>query len=118
MRTLLVDQPSLLSDAEKIGLMDNAYCKELGLQISNFGLIRKIERGRHIKEHSRYWKDAYGDFYVCSEWNRRHHCNNAESLLAFVKGISRRNTEHEDTLRPHAQAFHEYLAGNCSSPTP
>lgn len=118
MQTLLVDQPPLLSDAEKIDLMDNAYCKELGLQISNFGLIRKIKCGRHIKGYSRYWKDACGDFYVCSEWNRPYHCKNAKSLLAFIEDISRRNTEHEGTLRPHVQAFREYLAGNCSSPAP
>ena len=113
MRTLLVDHPSLLSEAEKSGLTDNAYCsKKKGLRIG-FGLIRKKERGKD----RRYWVGTYGDFYVCSQWSR-YHCDNAQSLLAFVKDLTRRNPEHEDTLRPHAQDFCEYLARNCASPAP
>lgn len=117
MQTLLVDHPSLLSDAEKISLTDNAHCKEkLGLRIG-FGLIRKTGCGREIKGYPRYWAKPYGDFYVCSQWSRSH-CYNARSLLNFVEDLIRRNPKHENTLRPHAQAFHAYWAENCSSPSP
>ena len=111
MRTLLVDHPSLLSDAEKSGLTDNAYCKKMGLRIG-FGLIRKKECGKEVNGYPRYWADPYGDFYVCSQWSRSH-CDNAQSLLAFVKDLIQRNREHEGTLRQHAQNLRRYLAGNC-----
>ena len=110
MQTLLVD-PSLLSDAEKSDLTDNAYCKKIGLRIG-FGLIRKKECGKEIKGHPRYWADPYGDFYVCSQWSRSR-CDNAQSLLAFVEDLIQRNREHEGTLRLHAQNFRKYLAENC-----
>ena len=85
MRTLLVARPTLLSDGAKRDLQDNEYCKsKLGLQIGNFGLIRRIESGRIINGHGRYWADRYGDFYVCSQWWKQHHCANAESILAWV----------------------------------
>ena len=111
MRILLVDDPSLLSDAEKEDLTDSAYCKKMGLRIG-FGLIRKRECGKEINGRPRYWAEAYGDFYVCSQWSRSH-CDNAQSLLAFVEDLIKRNREHEGTLRPHAQDFRKYLAGNC-----
>ena len=115
MRTLLVARPALLSDAEKSDSQDNEYCKSrLGLQIGNFGLIRRIESGRIINGHGRYWADRYGDFYVCSQWGKSYHCANAKSLLAWVEDLIARKPEHADALRPHAQAFRDYLAGNCA----
>ena len=113
MRTLLVVRPVLLSDAEKRNLQDNEYCKSrLGLQIGNFGLIRRIESGRIINGHGRYWADWYGDFYVCSQWGKSYHRANAKSLLAWIEDLIERKPEHADALRPHAQAFRDYLAGN------
>ena len=114
MRTLLVDSPGLLSEAEKRDLQDNEHCKNrLGLQIGNFSLIRRIESGPEFNGHRRYWADRYGDFYVCSQWWKQHHCANAQNLLAFVEDLIRRNPARENALRPHAQAFRGYLEGNC-----
>lgn len=116
MWTLLVD-PSLLSDVEKRRLMDKEYCsKDLGLEIGNHELIRKIETGIKVGRHPRYWKDCYGDFYVCKEWPKNAHCGNAESLLVFVKDLICRKGEHKETLRPHCKAFCNYLSRNCSDP--
>ncbi len=110
MRTLLDDRANLLSESEKRDLTDNEYCKsEMSLDIVNLGLLRRIEEGREIKGHGRYWKDRYGGFYVCSQWWRDHHRANAESLLRFVEGLVRRKPEHAAALRPHAQAFRDYL---------
>lgn len=119
MRTILTASPSLLSDAEREGLTGEEYCKtKMKLQISNLGLIRKRELGREIKGHTRYWKDAYGGFYVCSQWSRRYRCVNARSLLTFVKDLIQRNPGHKDTLHPHAEAFNEYLVRNCPNQAP
>ncbi len=107
MRTLLVDHPSLLSDAEKSRLTDKACCKKMGLRIG-FALIRKKECGKS----RRYWMTYdCGDFYVCSQWSRSHRVN-AESLLAFVEDVIDRKPAHKDTLHPHAQAFRDYLEKN------
>ena len=111
MQTLLVDHPSLLSDVEKRGLTDSTYCKKIGLRIG-FALIRKKGCGKNIRGRPRYWAEAYGGFYVCSQWSRDH-CDNAQSLLTFVEDLIKRNREHEGTLRPHAQDFCKYLALNC-----
>ena len=113
METLLVARPALLSDAEKSNLMDNVYCKSrLGLQVGNFGLIRRIKEGRIINGHGRYWADRYGGFYVCAQWWKQHHRANAESLLSWVEDLIGQKPGHADALRPHAQAFRDYLAGN------
>lgn len=113
MRTLLVARPALLSDAEKRDLQDNVHCNSrIGLQIGNFGLIRRIEEGRIINGHGRYWADRYGDFYVCSQWGKSYHRANAQSLLAWVEDLIERKPEHANALRPHAQAFRDYLAEN------
>ena len=115
MRTLLVDSPGLLSEAEKRDLQDNEYCKNrLGLQIGNFSLIRRIELGPEFNGHRRYWADRYGEYYVCSQWWQQHHCANAQALLDYVEDLIRRNPAREDALRPHAQAFRDYLEGNRS----
>ena len=117
MRTLLVARPALLSDAEKRDLQDNEYCKSrLGLQIANFGLIRRIESGRTGNDgRDRYYAAPYGGFYVCSEWWKTYHCANAESLLAWVEDLISQKPERADALRPHAQAFRGYMEGNCAA---
>ena len=116
METLLVAHPALLSDAEKSNLQNNEYCKRgLGLRIGNFGLIRRIELGRTGNDgQDRYYARRYGEFYVCSQWGKSYHCANAKSLLAWVEDLIGRKPEHADALRPHAQAFRDYLAGNCA----
>ena len=107
MRTLLVAHPALLSDAEKRDLQDNVYCKsKLRLRIGNFALIRRTALSR------RYWADRYGGFYVCSQWGKSYHRANAQGLLAWVEDLIERKPDHANALRPHAQAFRDYLAGN------
>ena len=116
MQTLLVDSPDLLSDAEKRDLQDNEYCKHrLGLQIGNLPLIRRIEFGTQVNEHPRYWSDRYGEFYVCNNWWKGHHCANAESLLAFVEELAceKEGQPGAAALGGHAQAFRDYLASEC-----
>lgn len=115
MRTLLVDAPALLSDAEKSDLQDNEYCKSrLGLHIS-WPLIRRVDLGRKDSAgRDRYWKSPYRGFYVCNDWWKQHHRANAQALLTFVADLIRRNPAREDALRPHAQAFRDYLEGNRS----
>lgn len=115
MGTLLVAHPALLSDAEKSNLQDNVYCKRsIGLRIG-FPLIRRVELGRKGNDgQDRYYARRYGDFHVCNHWGKRYHCANAKSLLAWVEDLIGRKPEHADALRPHAQAFRDYLAGNCA----
>ena len=114
MQTLLVDSPGLLSDTEKRNLQDNEHCKhQLGLRIGNLPLIRRTEFGREINGHARYWADEYRDFYVCNNWSKANHCANAERLLAFVEELAREKPEHAAALDKHAQAFRDYLAGEC-----
>lgn len=115
MRTLLVDSPGLLSEAEKRDLQDNEYCKSrIGLRIG-FPLIRRIELGRKGNEgrRDRYYARPYGEFYVCNDWWSAHHHGNAQALRDYVEDLIRRNPAREDALRPHAQAFRDYLEGNC-----
>ena len=114
MRTLLDGYPTLLSEKEKHELQDNEYCKrELGLKIGNHGLIRRIEEGAEIKGRRRYWKDPYGDFYVCSQWWLDDHHANAEALLAFVAKLARRSPQYAAELDAHVAAFLEYVERNA-----
>ena len=112
MRTLLVDVPELLCAEDKRGLQDQAYCGQLGLKIG-LPLLRRTELGTEVNGHNRYWRDSYGDFYVCSQWWKQHHHSNARSLLAFVEGVAERNKGRPDAkvLRRHERAFRDYLAG-------
>ena len=99
MRTLLVDSPGLLSDAEKRDLQNNVYCKSrIGLRIG-FPLIRRIELGAEINGHRRYWANRYGEYYVCNDWWLAHHCAHAQALLDYVADLIRRNPAREDALR-------------------
>ena len=113
MRALLVDSPGLLSEAEKSDLQDNEYCKSrLGIRIG-FPLIRRIGSGRKSADGGdRYYAKQYGGFYVCNNWGKTNHRANAQALLTFVADLIRRNPAREDALRPHAQAFRDYLEGN------
>ena len=68
MRTLLDDYPTLLDDTDISNLLNRDYCKNsLRLQIGNHALLCRIEDGRVVNGHSRYWAKLYaGEFYVCS----------------------------------------------------
>ena len=118
MWTLLVECPNLLTAEDKRGLQDEAYCWQLGLTISNLPLLRRTGSGTEVNGYNRYWRDPYGDFYVCSQWWKLHHHQNARSLLTFIKDVAERNTGHPeaDGLRRHEQAFRDYLAGRNHRP--
>ena len=113
MKTLLEDHPTLLDEADIQKLMDRDFCKRiLGLTIGNFPLLRSVEAGRFEGRQSRYWKYRYGGrFYVCSEWWKVHHMQNAVSLLRFVKEISAKKPDARgnDALNSHALALEDYI---------
>ena len=113
MQTLLVDCPTLLDDTDIRNLLNRDYCKSnLGLQIGNHALLRKVEDGTMIKRHNRYWKDVYADrFYVCSQWGKANHIDNARSLLRFVEGLIEELPDHSGipALHQHRQALRDYI---------
>ena len=113
MKTLLEDQPAFLDHTDIRNLMDPEYCKrELGLQLTNHALLRNVESGRQVSGHDRYYKKPYaGKFYVCSEWWKTYHLDNARSLLKFVTGLIRRNPNHPGipALEIHKRALRDYI---------
>ena len=113
MKTLLEDQPTLLDHTDICNLMDPEYCKrELGLQLTNHALLRSIESGRQVSGHDRYYKKPYaGKFYVCSEWWRKYHVDNARSLLKLVTGLIRKNPNHPGipALKTNKKALRDYI---------
>ncbi len=113
MKTLLEDYPTLLDEAETQKLMDRDYCKRiLGLTIGNFPLLRSVEAGRFEGRRSRYWNHVYGGrFYVCSQWWKDHHAQNAASLLRFVQEIAARKPDNPgvNALGSHRQELSEYI---------
>ena len=113
LETLLEDYPTLLDEMELDNLMDEHFCRhELGLQISNFPLLRREAAGRKGPDgRERYYQRLYaGRFYVCSQWWRAHHLSNAESLLQFVNGLVQRKQDHPeipvlDNIRRRLQEY-------------
>ena len=112
MWTLLVEFSWLLDAEDEQGLQDEEYCWQLGLKISNLPLLRRTGLGTEVNGYSRYWRDPYGGFYVCSQWWRQHHHANARALLAFVQDIADHHDGREEVeaLRRHEQAFRDYLS--------
>ncbi len=99
MTTLLEDYPTLLDEADLRNLMDPDCCKtSMGLQISNFPLLRGRADGRKGSESDRlerYYSRLYaGRFFVCSQWWKAHHLSNARNLLQFVNGLAQRKLNH------------------------
>ena len=96
MRTLLEEHPTLLGERQIADLMDAEYCKGvLGLRLSNFALLRHRDQGRMIQRRARYWKHVYaGEFYVCSQWWKDHHRDNARALSILLSKLARRRSEH------------------------
>ena len=112
MKTLLEDHPTLLEDADRDNLVDREYCKgALGLKIGNFALLRHSKDGREINGHSRYWKRLYADrFYVCSEWWKVDHVENARSLLEFATRLTERKPDDPGipALKEHITELDDY----------
>ena len=113
MKTLLEDYATLLDDTDIRNLLDRDHCKvNLGLQIGNHALLRRVEGGRKISGRDRYWKHEYaGEFYVCSQWWKDHHVDNARSLLRFVEGLIEKMPAHSGitALKRHRQALRDYI---------
>ena len=116
MKTLLEDHPSLLTETDIENLTDRDYTQHtLGLQIGGFPILRRREAGRRGSENdrrSRFYAKLYGGrFYVCSQWWRDDHLDNARSLLRLVEGIADRNRDHPGTadLERHKRALEEYI---------
>ena len=113
MATLLEKHPSLLDDEAIHNLMDPDYCKNvLGINITNHSLLRRVEDGRLISGHPRYYVKKYaGKFYVCSEWWAPHRAN-AESLHKFARAIAQNNPDNPGlpALNNHIKVLSDYAA--------
>ncbi len=113
MKTLLEDYPTVLNDTDVRNLMNRDYCKDnLGLNLGNLSLIRRVENGREVSGHARYWERPYGgQFYVCSQWWKRYHIDNAKSLLSFVTELTQRKLDHQgvSALEEHKRALRNYI---------
>ena len=111
MATLLEEHPTLLDDDDLINLMDSDYCKNvLGISITNHSLLRRVEDGRKISGHARYYTKKYaGKFYVCKEWWAPHRAN-AESLHKFALAIAQNNPDNPGipALNNHIKALSDY----------
>ena len=119
MKTLLEDHPSLLTATDLENLMDRDHTQNtLGLQIGGFPLLRRREAGRRGSDNdaqSRYYAKLYGGrYYVCSQWWRDDHLDNARSLLRFIDAIADRNPAHPRVsgLDRHREALEEYVGRN------
>ena len=116
MKTLLEDHPSLLTETDIENLMSRDYTQSiLGLQLGGFPLLRRGEAGRRGSANdgqSRYYAKLYGGrFYVCSQWWRDDHLDNAKSLLKFVEELASRNPNHTGIreLERHGRTLREYI---------
>ena len=112
MATLLVRCPTLLDERDKRNLMDPEHCKRfVGLELSNLPLLRRVDDGIMISGRPRYYKDAFGEFYVCSQWWKHHHVDNARNLLRFVTKLAERKAAdlHAAGLERHRKALRDYL---------
>ena len=94
--------------------MDREYCKRaLGLKIGNFALLRQREDGREVNGLSRYWKRLYADkFYVCSQWWKDDHIENAGSLARFATRLAERTPDDPGipTLKEHIRRLDAYAS--------
>ena len=113
MKTLLEDYPTLIDDTLLSGLLDNEFCKaNLGLRIGNYALIRRKGEGREVGGYGRYWEETYGgSYFVCSQWGKRYHFENARCLLNLVSALIESNKGHpgESSLVEHKSDLMAYI---------
>ena len=113
MRTLLERCPTILDQEDVSNLMDAQFCKEtLFLKIGNQALLRERHQGREVNGHNRYWEKLYaGKFYVCKEWWKDHHLENAKNLLRFSQLLARRNLHPSaiSELEGHISALRKFI---------
>ena len=117
MKTLLEDHRTLLTETDIENLMSQDYTQNiLGIQLGGFPLLRPREAGRRGSANdgqSRYYAKLYGGrFYVCSQWWRDDHLDNARSLLRFVDHLVGQDPNHVgiSELERHGRALREYIA--------
>ena len=116
MKTLLEDHTSLLTETDLANLMDRDHTQNiLGLQLGGFPLLRIREQGRRgagSDRRSRFYAKLYaGRFYVCSQWWRDDHLDNARSLLRFAGELADRNQDNPGVpaLERHLKALRNYI---------
>ena len=113
METLLEDFPSLLDAADEHNMLDKERCKKvLGLHIGNHPLLRLQKDGREVGGRGRYYETIYGGkFYLCSQWGKTYHLENARSLLRLVTGLIERRVGHPGltALERHRAALQDYI---------
>ena len=113
METLLDDFPTLLDDADEHNMMDKERCKKvLGLRIGNHPLLRLQREGRKVGDQERYYSTVYGGkFYLCSQWGKAWHLENARSLLRFVTRLIERRVGHPGltALERHRETLQDYI---------
>lgn len=112
MATLLEERPTLLDDATIRNLMKLDYCQNtLGIKLS-YPILRRVQDGIQIDGYSRYYTKAYAsEFYVCSQWQRKGHRANAESLHKFALAIAQSNPDDHPgmpALKNHIKALSDY----------
>ena len=115
MQTLLVDAPSLLCEEDKRNLMEAEYCKiNLGIKIGNLALMRELKLGKSVSGNSRYYAQPYGEYYVCSQWNKIYSVSNARSLLRFVSDLASKRHAQPDVakLHPHKRTLKAFVREN------
>ena len=116
MKTLLEDYPSLLNEKDIHNLTEQDYTQNiLGLQLGGFPLLRRREQGRMGSDsdrRSRFYTKLYaGRFYVCSQWWRDNHLDNARSLLRFAAELAGRDPDHPGVpvLERNMKALRDYI---------
>ena len=116
MKTLLEDYPSLLNEKDIDNLTEQDYTQNiLGLQLGGFPLLRRWEQGKigsDSDRRSRFYAKLYaGRFYVCSQWWRDHHLDNARSLLRFAAELAARDPDHPGVpvLERNMKALRDYI---------
>ena len=89
MTTLLEDFPGLVSENDRMNLMNVGYCEgSLGLQLGGYPLLRRREQGRMDGSRYRYWQKVYaGRYYVTNNWWRQHHHHNAGALMCWAEQL-------------------------------
>ena len=114
MLALLEDFPGLLTNQEQLNLLDRDYCQRtLGLKLAGFPLLRRMEDGKSINGHDRYWAEPYGcKYYVTSQWWKDDHAHNTASLLRWIEELIVQNAGHPGgpDLEQHRAALREFLA--------
>ena len=112
MGTLIDDYSGLLGETDLRKMTDSEFCRdELGLQLGGFPLLRRVEEGRMVSGHGRFWAKVYGgQYYVCSQWWLDHHQENAGALVRFVEGLVNRRAGHPAVpeLEGHRAALERY----------